>query len=437
VGGVASRLDGTGVRRTVGEIVTLLTDRERRFAELSVDSMTSYRRRRAAAAGLGGTDGDPFGDVFLVVDGWGTLRNDYDDLEPLVTDIATRGLSYGIHVVATAPRWMDFRPAIRDLFSPRVELRLGDPSDSMVNRRAAQNVPDKAAGRGITAEGLHLLTVRPELTGLGDTAALVKAVAAGWHGALALRVRRLPPSFPYAGLDLTRGTGLRLPVGISEADLRQVDVDFASDPHFLLFGDAECGKSSFLRALATSIMHRFTPEEARIILVDFRRSLVDLPESEHRIGYGMQAAATQELMESVAGYMQRRLPGPDVTAQQLRDRSWWHGPELFVLVDDYDLVVSGPANPIQPLLEFLPQARDVGLHLVLTRRAGGAGRVLYEPVIQRLRELSSPGLVMSGPPDEGALIGSARPAPMPPGRGRLVTRREGVRLIQLAYQPPY
>ena len=447
VGGVSGRLDAAGVRRTVGEVSTLLTERERRFAELGVDSMASYRRRRAAAAltdttaagrGVagGGVSGDPFGDVFLVVDGWSTLRNDYDDLEPLITDIATRGLSYGIHVVAAASRWMDFRPVIRDLFGSKLELRLGDPTDSMVNRRAALNVPEKAAGRGITDKGLHLLTVRPELSSLGDAAALVKLVATNWGGPPAPRVRMLPPSLPYAELDLSRSTGLRLPIGISEADLQPVTIDFAAEPHFLLFGDAECGKSSFLRALATSVMHRFTPEQARIILVDYRRSLMDLPESEHRIGYGMQAQKTQDLMESVAGYMERRLPGPDVTAQQLRDRSWWTGPELFVLVDDYDLVASGPSNPLQPLLEYLPQARDVGLHLVVTRRAGGASRVLYEPIIQRLRELSSPGLVMSGPYDEGALIGPVRPTLLPPGRGRLVTRREGVRLVQLAHLPP-
>jgi S-DNA-T family DNA segregation ATPase FtsK/SpoIIIE len=380
--------------------------------------------------------------VFLVVDGWSTLRKEYEELEPVITDIATRGLSYGIHVVATATRWMDLRPAIRDLFGSRLELRLGDPTDSMVNRRAAMNVPEKP-GRGIVEhptdknKSLHLLTVRPELSTLADNADLVKLIATNWTGPVAPRVRLLPASLPYAELDLNRSSGLRLPIGISEADLQPVEIDFASDPHFLLFGDAECGKSSFLRALATTVMRRFTPEEARIILVDFRRSLMDLPESDHRIGYGIQAQKTQELMESVSGYMERRLPGPDVTAQQLRERSWWKGPELFVLVDDYDLVVSGPTNPLQPLLEYLPQARDVGLHLVITRRAGGASRSLYEPVIQRLRELSSPGLVMSGPSDEGALIGPVRPSLLPPGRGRLLTRREGVRLIQLAHLPPY
>ncbi|GAB2942991.1 type VII secretion protein EccC [Micromonospora polyrhachis] len=434
VGGVAGRLDSTVVRRTVGEVATLLADRERRFAESGVESISVYRKRRAAGNPTG--PADPFGDVFLIVDGWSTLRGEYDDLEPLVTDIATRGLSYGVHVVATAARWMDFRPAIRDLFGSRLELRLGDPTDSVVSRRAAANVPEKTPGRGITAESLHFLTALPELAGLGgETSAVVKAVADGWTGAPAPRVRLLPPVLPYTALELAETDGLRIPIGIAEADLRQVSIDFASEPHFVLFGDAECGKSSFLRALATSITDRFTPEQARVIVVDYRRSLLGAIQSEHLIGYGTAAAGTTDLIESAAGYMQRRLPGPDVTPAQLKDRSWWTGPELFVLVDDYDLVATGPANPLQALTEYLPQARDVGLHLVLTRRAGGAARAIYEPIIQGLRELSSPGLVMSGNADEGALVGNVRPSPLPPGRGRLVTRKEGVRLIQLAHLP--
>ena len=120
----------------------------------------------------------------------------------------------------------------------------------------------------------------------------------------------------------------------------------------------------------------------------------------------------------------------------MRARSWWDGPECFVLVDDYDLVATGGVNPIMPLLEHLSQARDVGLHLVLTRRAGGAGRASFEPLLQRLRELGTPGLVMSGDKDEGALVGTVRPGPLPPGRGWLVTRRQGTRLIQLAYLDP-
>jgi DNA segregation ATPase FtsK/SpoIIIE, S-DNA-T family len=106
-----------------------------------------------------------------------------------------------------------------------------------------------------------------------------------------------------------------------------------------------------------------------------------------------------------------------------------------VLVDDYDLVSTGPSNPLLPLLDFLPQARDIGLHVILARRSGGASRALYEQVIQRVRELSGPAVVMSGDRDEGVLVGNVRPGPLPPGRGRLITRRDGVRLVQFAYLP--
>lgn len=441
VGGVASRLDVAAVRRTVGEIATLLAEREQRFAATGIDSMAAYRRQQAAAASgqtiSAATADDPWGDVFLVVDGWATLRSEYDDLEPVITDLATRGLSYGIHVVTAASRWMDFRPAIRDLFGSRLELRLGDPGDSTISRKAAGNVPERTPGRGITSESLHFLTALPRFLN-GEPAELVAGIARSWSGPAAPRVRLLPTSVPISVIEQDRdpANALALSIGIAEADLRPVRVDFQAEPHFLLFGDAECGKSTFLRGLASTITSRFRPEQARVILVDYRRSLLGAVETEHLIGYGTGAAQTADLIASVGGYMERRLPGPDVTAEQLRTRSWWTGPECFVLVDDYDLVATGPSNPLLPLLEYLPQARDVGLHLVLTRRSGGASRAMYEPIIQRLRELSSPGLIMSGEREEGALLGNVKPSPMPPGRGWLVTRREGVRLVQVANLPP-
>jgi DNA segregation ATPase FtsK/SpoIIIE, S-DNA-T family len=120
----------------------------------------------------------------------------------------------------------------------------------------------------------------------------------------------------------------------------------------------------------------------------------------------------------------------------LHTRSWWTGPELVILVDDYDLVSSGPGGPLAPLVDFLAQGRDIGLHVVVTRRVGGASRALYDPLIGRVRELASPGVLMSGPREEGVLLGNLKPQPLPPGRGWLITRRHGARLVQLAWSPP-
>ena len=61
--------------------------------------------------------------------------------------------------------------------------------------------------------------------------------------------------------------------------------------------------------------------------------------------------------------------------------------------------------------------------MVLTRRTGGAGRALYEPFLSRLRDVGTPGLLLSGDRDEGPLLGGMRAQVLPPGRGWLVDRR--------------
>jgi S-DNA-T family DNA segregation ATPase FtsK/SpoIIIE len=99
-------------------------------------------------------------------------------------------------------------------------------------------------------------------------------------------------------------------------------------------------------------------------------------------------------------------------------------------------VAGGGNNPLAGIGELLPQARDIGLHVILTRRAGGASRALYDPVIQRMRELDSPGFLMSGNKEEGALLGNIKPSPQPPGRGTLARRSDGIQLVQTAWTDP-
>jgi S-DNA-T family DNA segregation ATPase FtsK/SpoIIIE len=434
VGGVASRLQGDRVRRTVAELRTLLEQREREFSERGIDSIATYRALRADGA----IAGDGFGDVFLVVDGWLTLRQDYEELEQAVTALAARGLGYGIHLVAATNKWSEFRPAVRDLFGTRLELRLGDPYESEIGRAAARNVPSSAPGRGLTRDGLHFLAAMPRVDGRTTAAGLPEAIrelvaqaAAAWPGSAAPPVRMLPDVLPAAGLPSPAATGSRVPFGIDENALAPVFLDFGTDPHFLVLGDTECGKSNLLRLVTAGIAARFTPDQAKIIFLDYRRALLESAQVPHQIGYATSSVAATTLLDEVRGALSTRLPPPDLTPDQLRSRSWWHGSDLFVIVDDYDLV-AGSANPLLPLAEFLPQARDVGLHVILARSAGGAGRAMFDPVIQRLREMGSPGLIMSGSKDEGALLAGVRAAPQPCGRGFLVTRRHGSRLVQVA-----
>ncbi|MDN5920762.1 MAG: hypothetical protein L0I76_37615 [Pseudonocardia sp.] len=271
---------------------------------------------------------------------------------------------------------------------------------------------------------------------VGSAAAALRAVAAAWDGPGVPAVRLLPDRI--AAEDLPPGPGRGIPIGVDEDRLATVELD-PDEPHLLCFADAEGGKTTLLRTLARGICERFTPEQARIVVVDHRRGLLGAVPDTHLIGYASTAAATADAATEIAGSLGRRMPGPDVTPRQLRERSWWSGPDVWLLVDDYDLVAptgSGSPHPLLALTEFLPQAKDVGLHVVLTRRSGGAGRSLFDPVLGRLRELGAPGLVGSGSPDEGALVESVKPAPLPPGRSVLVDRRRGARRVQLAWLEP-
>ncbi|MGH3833552.1 MAG: type VII secretion protein EccCb, partial [Pseudonocardiaceae bacterium] len=447
-GGVAGRLEPDTVRRILAEVSGVLAARERRFRGLGIDSMADYRVRQQPGRSPGQTDelrDDPFGDVFLVIDGWHSFRQEFEtsDLEMRVVNLATQGLSYGVHVLLSATRWAEIRPALKDLLGTRFELRLGDPGESDIGRQAALNVPRSRPGRGLTRDKLHFLAALPRIDAVSGArdigAGVAQAVARirdAWPGAGAPRVRLLPERIPYDQLPTPEQPHL-IPIGINEAELAPVYLDFAAEPHFLCFADGESGKTNLLRMIARGIVARATPEQARIVIADYRRTMLGVVESEHLLAYGTSADVLTPIISDVHRAMRKRLPGPGVTQQQLRDRSWWSGPELYVLVDDYDLVATqGGANPLAPLVEFLAQAKDVGLHLIIARRCGGAARALFESVAARLRELSTPGIVMSGNPEEGPLLGNIKPSPMPPGRGTLVGRKTGRQLVQVAWFPP-
>ncbi|MGH3515914.1 MAG: type VII secretion protein EccCa [Haloechinothrix sp.] len=444
VGGVAvARREPDKARRIVAELSSLLAEREARFGQLGIDSMQDFRNMRRQ--GRITPEQDPFGDAFLIVDGWKALRDDFEELEVPITKLATQGLGFGIHVIISNNRWADIRPAIKDMLGTRFELRLGDPSESDIDRRAAVNVPAARPGRGLTNDKLHFLAGLPRIDGSSDdesvgdgVADAVAKIKAAWRGRPAPKVRLLPELFRYEDLltqDTRKDTKL-IPIGINEDELAPVYLDFNADPHFLAFADGESGKTNLLRQIVRGISQRYTAKEGVVILVDYRRTMLGFLEGDQLLSYAVSSNQLEGVIKDVAGSMNKRLPGPDVTQDQLRNRSWWKGPELFVIVDDYDLVVTQSGNPLQPIAPFLAQAKDVGLHLIAVRRTGGASRALYDPVLGKLKEIAAPGLIMNGSKDEGQLLGNIKPSAMPPGRGTFISRKVGKQLMQVSWIDP-
>ncbi|MER5867791.1 type VII secretion protein EccCa [Kitasatospora sp. NPDC002040] len=440
VGGVAGRLDVEKVRRTISEVHGVLNRREELFRATGIDTIATFRTKRAN----GQLPDEQFGDVFLIIDGWLTFKQEFESLEPVIADIAQRGLGYGVHVILTAARYAEVRPALKDLLQNRTELRLGDSMESEIDRKVAQNVPAGQPGRGLTADKLHFLSGLPRLDGVSEiedmvdgVADLVGQVSAAWTGPRAPQVRMLPQVLD--GNSLPKGferPELGVAFAVDEVELAPVFLNFETDPLFVVFGESESGKSSVLRMLIKQITERYTPDQAGIVVGDFRRALLGVVPPEYLVEYAAAAPAMTAVVEMLRGACGRRLPGPDVTPEQLRSRSWYTGKDMFVIVDDYELVATSSGNPLAPLAEFLPFARDIGLRIIIARNSGGAGRSLFEPIMQRMKDLGGQGLIMSGDKGEGALLGTVKPQPLPAGRGQLVTRRQAAgQTVQTGWLP--
>jgi DNA segregation ATPase FtsK/SpoIIIE, S-DNA-T family len=406
VGAVAGRAEPEVVRRVVAEMESIVRSRE---------------ARRADAV----TDDDAIGDVFLVVDGWASLRHEFEALEVPITALAQQGLSFGVHVMLSASRWAELRPSLKDQIGTRIELRLGDAADSEIDRRRAQQVPHGRAGRGLSPEGLHMAIARP-----------IDEIPRG--GAVAPPIPLLPTRVDLDTVVRRAAADMqaRPLLGVEERRLGPVAVDLERQSHLLVLGDNECGKTATLRTVSREITRTRTAGEAQLWVIDFRRELLGVIEPEHLGGYAMSPAALRGVLPSLLEVLQRRMPPSDLTRAQLGARSWWSGPDIYLVVDDYDLVATPSGNPLAPLAEYLPFATDLGLHLIVARRSGGAERALFEPLLGGLRDLGCPTLMMSRRPDEGPLLGSGRPARLPPGRGVLTARGGDEQLIQVAWTPP-
>ncbi|WP_405097157.1 type VII secretion protein EccCa [Micromonospora sp. NBC_01412] len=433
IGGVTGRHQPERVLRTVAEVRSILVDRERRYAELGIHGRDMYRQAQAA----GQIPQDRFGDVFLVVDGWFTLRQEFEAAEEMAREIAGRGLNYGIHVMCTMGRWSELHMSMRDKIGTRLELRLGDPVESGIDLRAAAQVP-RRPGHGLTEAKLHFLGALPRIDGVQSaegldaaTDELVSAIVDNWPGERAAAVRTLPTALPMD--ELPTPEPARIALGVDEDRLAPVWHDFRTMPHLTVLGDTESGKTNMLRLVARAVAASYTPAQARIMAVDYRRQLFDdIPEA-YRLGYSVSPDSTRATAAEALAGLGQRVPGPDVTPEQLRARDWWSGPELFVLVDDYELL-AGHDNPLAGLIPLLPQGGDIGLHVVVARAAAGAMRLSMDPLLRRIQELNTPDVALSCPPTEGPLLGSTKPRSLPPGRALLCTRR-GSRLIQTALVP--
>jgi type VII secretion protein EccCb len=449
VGGVATRSEPDKVNRMVAEMKAVLRQREAIFKQYRVGSIAAYRQMRhdpnnPAAA-------DPFGDVFLVIDGWPAFIGEFPDLEPMVQDLAGQGLAFGVHTVISTPRWTELKARVRDYLGTKVEFRLGDINETQIDRMTRE-IPANRPGRAISLEKHHLMMGVPRLDGVHSAENLVEAMTAAvqqiatGHTEQAPQVRVLPdriylheldPRPP--GPDADYRTRWMIPIGVREADLSVAYNNMQMTPHLLIFGAAKSGKTRIAHAVAQAICARNSPKQVRFMLADYRSGLLDAVPESHLLPAGAinrNSSSLDESVKALAGILRKRLPPADLTTAQLRSRSWWSGPDIVLLVDDWHMIVAagGAIPPMAPLGPLLPAAADIGLHIIVTCQMSHAHRATMDKFVGAAFGGGSPTLFLSGDKQEYP-SNEIKVKRRPPGQAFLVSP-DGKEVIQAAYVDP-
>ncbi len=424
VGGVVTRHRTEQQVRLLEELHAMLAEREQMFRDLRIESLAHFRSMHAAGALKGVVSPD----VVLLVDGYGLIRTDFEQLEAPMGELLTRGGSFGIHIVMSLTRWAEVTMRHQPLIGNKYELRLNDPTESTIARKLSETI--KVPGRALTADKLFAQVALPRIDNGPDEdagealTALAERTAADWQGPSAAPIRLLPESLDPASLPSVFDEPDRIPLGLRQDTMAPELLDFAGrDPHLLVLGDPGSGKSMVLRQILAGITERHGPDEVVIALMEPRGTLAATIHDDYLGGHATNGPRAKELAAAVALEMAKRQDGESPTKMR-----------VFVIADDFDILSAGHNSPLEPLLPYLPQARDLGLSVILTRPVAGASRALFDSSLQTVRDVGATGLLLSGERSEGALWPGVYATPAIPGRARIVRRAEPPRLMQVAHR---
>ncbi|MET7419745.1 FtsK/SpoIIIE domain-containing protein [Dactylosporangium sp. NPDC005555] len=251
---------------------------------------------------------------------------------PVVRDLITDGLAT---VVATGTSWSAFGADLSG-FRPLVELSLEDPATSRFSAVDARRIRGGRPGRGHVEHGDRVQLAAPVRHVGGNHHAYVAELAGAWTGQPAPRVE----------------PDLRLRIGVHEDDGSDCVLDFARHPHLLIQGTGNVVD----RLLST--------------LADW---------ADGRVFDALDSP-------QVAGLIEGRLPRPNIPARHLVTRTSWTGPELWS--------ITGDRSALDSLAEFLPDGRELGLHLVVA-----SDETAGEPsgAVWQLIDLDTPTIAVPDP----------------------------------------
>jgi type VII secretion protein EccCb len=419
------------IQRLLRRLSTEIEERKMRLSQAQSDSIAAYNAafptRKMPA-------------ILVVLDNFADFRENYESLIGELTSIVRDGRANGIYFILTADMPNTLPTKFFSLFTERMTLKLTDATDYLaIVGRGVPGVPNEA-GRGFVQRNrmpLEMHVALPviatdhevEHEKLDDVKKLAHVIAhmkAAWGNrprptGIAVLSQHIPLQ---SVLPATRpaSPNVTAVIGIEDNRLEPAAFDLtARGPHFVIMGPPLSGKTTAARVWALSIAAMYTPQEAMIILVDFRGRLFKYGgrQSKHNLAelpHVVATASDVSGLQEVVNKLRWEYEAPN------RDLDRHPRPEIFLIGDNWDDVnpAVGRSGVLRELAEISSKYAENGFHLVIS--ASSAIMRSMDDVVRRAMESRYALGLDSGEAASslGARIRANNSIEFPPGRGFLV-----------------
>lgn len=493
--------DTDTVYRILGEASRLIALRRATMVNREVSSFDAYLTSKQVDP----VDGDPYGYIIVAIDGIGEfLGEERGERAKLLRPILDRGAAVGIHLVYTADGMApsnagNFAHYTVDV-TGGVQLPAADYTGAKVPSEVRMSlkglIPIDQPGRSYdAATSLQARTMVPILQAIepdrtengmpvflvtdhgADIRELSDRLTQSFRDSVVPKVLNAAATIDYEVIwsqfaplvDPHRNPARTiLPLGV-----RMDTLELAPIPHYsqnlLVYGEKESGRTNVLRSVMESVMRQFSTAQAAIIVIDPLRRMIGERDRLYQRGYMQQARFGEpgesgerkrlsppgyvttdddirETVRMLSALMVKRKPSDEATAEQLRERTYFSGKEIYVFIDNFFRLAEGHAartvfdeeqGVAESVTRLLASGDDLGVHFIVADDTGFSDRVKVSPFLLSLRDKQmAPVLQLAGQPSAGTPIAQAfhlKPEGWRSGQGRIIVDATDYALIQTAH----
>ncbi len=361
------------VHRLFRRLLTLMDDRKVLMGSMNLKEYNTRHPENRQRA------------VLLVLDNFADFRETFSELMESFATLAREGRAVGIHIVVSAEQVGAMPAKIYNLFNERLALRLAEVGEYLgVVGRGVTDLPE-TIGRGfirIEKTPLEFQIALPigsnkAAEPSGETeeeddktlAALVQRMAAAWPHEKPETVKILPTIISLETV-ITQSSLESTLLVISDVDLKPIPVSLTKrNPHFLVVGPPNCGKTTVLRSWLLSLAWHYGKEHIGFYLVDFWQTLFahggnhDLQELKQVRGTVANLSQLDHMIDALRSQIEVRKSAK--TPQ----------PELIVIIDNYDALLNELGTGVSRTdylikLGSLANEHRYGLHFIVAGSPG-------------------------------------------------------------------